>query len=239
MIRIYYSDISRFSSNDLEHQYKKILQKYPLKETEKLTGFRYDVDKKRLVAGKLLLLKALSDVNIYCKANDFSYSAYNRIFLPGSGYDFNISHSGALAACGIISDAVIGIDIEKKSDIDFTGIAGSVFSDAELKFVFENSKEVKNRFFQIWTLKESYCKALGIGISISLNKISFNLLNNKPELDHGIDNNKWEFISLTLENDYQLAVCYSKSEFEIVPELLEFDFLHLLSGKENFMSVLA
>ncbi len=86
---------------------------------------------------------------------------------------FNISHSNYTVACAI-SSAEIGIDIQCNSQNE-EAIARRFFTEDEQKYIFHTTKlDMKTRFKEIWSMKESYIKMRGKGLAIPLN--SFDVL---------------------------------------------------------------
>ena len=85
------------------------------------------------------------------------------------GLHFNISHSGDLLVCAV-NDEPVGVDVEliRAADPD---IAKRVFRDDEYDFVMSGPDMSGSAFFKIWTMKESYVKWEGRGIS-KLNSFS-------------------------------------------------------------------
>lgn len=92
---------------------------------------------------------------------------------------FNLSHSGGWAMC-IISSFPAGCDIEKVR-IDKDGpdlemrIAQRFFTPAECEMLSRNDKCMPLNFYRLWTLKESYIKAIGTGLSTPLRSVGFSL----------------------------------------------------------------
>lgn len=85
---------------------------------------------------------------------------------------FNISHTEGMAVCGIGSRP-LGIDIEAERPYK-ENVLRRVLSEAERRRLEELPEaERSRRFFCIWTLKESYVKAKGLGLTIPLTDISF------------------------------------------------------------------
>jgi 4'-phosphopantetheinyl transferase len=68
----------------------------------------------------------------------------------------------------------------------------------------------RDRFLQYWTLKESYLKARGLGISVHLADLSFSLHGAEVRLSHRgsvlSDTDRWAFELITLHADHYLAV---------------------------------
>lgn len=87
---------------------------------------------------------------------------------------FNISHTDGMAVCGIGSSP-LGIDIEAERPYR-EKVLRRVLSEAERRRLEELPEaERSRRFFSIWTLKESYVKAKGFGLTVPLTDISFEL----------------------------------------------------------------
>ena len=123
-------------------------------------------------------------------------------------FDFNISHSGDYAVLAL-SDGRVGIDVEKIRPVDFK-IAEACFHGKELEsFNFDPDKRPEN-FYRLWTLKESFIKAVGQGLSYPLKYFYFsfpatgikiNIL--KPE---AVAEN-WSFKTPAIDTGYALSVC--------------------------------
>ena len=67
---------------------------------------------------------------------------------------------------GVLSDCEVGCDIERVVPAPFE-IAEHYFCQAELEYI-KSAKEKDKAFFTLWTLKESYMKMTGQGMSLSL-----------------------------------------------------------------------
>lgn len=100
-----------------------------------------------------------------------------------TGLNFNISHSKEhllIAVCQREGKPVqLGVDIEHaRSSTNIDSIMKHYFSDKELADLLELNKENKReRFFDLWALKESYIKATGRGLATSLRSFSFDFSN--------------------------------------------------------------
>lgn len=88
---------------------------------------------------------------------------------------FNISHTKNLIVCAVTLTDDIGCDVENTSrSNDVLAIAERYFSKEETTELFALPVEQqRNRFFDYWTLKESYIKAWGLGLAIPLADFSF------------------------------------------------------------------
>ena len=90
---------------------------------------------------------------------------------------FNLSHTEGLIVCAVSLGSEIGVDIENRSRREVNlRIADRYFAPnevVELRSLPESQQ--MDRFFDYWTLKESYIKACGKGLAIPLNQFCFNL----------------------------------------------------------------
>ena len=99
----------------------------------------------------------------------------------------------------LIHDKEGGIDIEKIREYDEI-MATKILSREEYQFV--NSRKNKSYYFTLlWTLKEAYLKAIGTGINIKLNSISF-VCNNR--LIYKLYGYKFKIIKI---QNYIISMC--------------------------------
>lgn len=140
---------------------------------------------------------------------------------------FNLSHTKGLVACVVALDQDVGIDVEytrKKTDV--SKIAARFFSPTEARTIKELPRPVqKKMFFNIWTLKESYIKARGKGLSIGLDRFSFYLSEaGVPRVffDKSLENNpdSWRFFLLEPTKAHKAAIALRKQEGSAEPEII-------------------
>lgn len=119
---------------------------------------------------------------------------------------FNVSHSGSWVVAGF-DETPVGIDIEQIVPIDLT-LANKLFTAEEVKQL-ENRPAIQRLpyFYQLWTLKESYLKAIGKGLSIPLDSFGFDLTEDKIHFYSSMNSNIWRFKRYPIDRDYELAVC--------------------------------
>ncbi len=96
----------------------------------------------------------------------FDFNAYGKPSV--AGIEFNLSHSGALAAVAISTGALAGIDIEEIRPLpDLPGLVSRFFAVSERDAVYSSPRNQRETiFFTHWTRKEALVKALGRGLSI-------------------------------------------------------------------------
>jgi 4'-phosphopantetheinyl transferase len=80
------------------------------------------------------------------------------------GPRFNLSHSGDFVAIALCDGAEVGIDLERVVERrDLHGLARRFFAPEEAADV---EKLGLRAFYEIWTRKEAYAKALGAGVRL-------------------------------------------------------------------------
>ena len=130
---------------------------------------------------------------------------------------FNISHTTNLVTLGVAEGFEIGLDVEhtapRGGSID---IAKAYFAPEEVEDLASlSAQHFTDRFFEYWTLKESYIKARGMGLSIPLNQFRFNLRQNKIELfvDQELKDiaSRWQFWQLRPNPEHLIAVCAARA----------------------------
>ncbi|MCB9655119.1 MAG: 4'-phosphopantetheinyl transferase superfamily protein [Deltaproteobacteria bacterium] len=89
---------------------------------------------------------------------------------------FNLSHTSGLLALALSRDYEIGVDVEcRLRSTDTDAIAEHVFAPDELAELrhFDDPSERHRHFFKLWTLKEAYIKARGMGLALPLKDMAF------------------------------------------------------------------
>lgn len=88
------------------------------------------------------------------------------------GVFFNLSHSGNLVICAA-AEGEVGCDVEKIVKAP-EGVAERFFHKDETAYIKEGTEQERDeRFFRIWTMKESYIKMTGEGMRLSFDSFAF------------------------------------------------------------------
>jgi 4'-phosphopantetheinyl transferase len=95
---------------------------------------------------------------------------------------FSVSHSADLAAFAVTVEVPVGVDVERLRDVeDMEQIAARTFSARECGALRNLLREQRQAgFFNCWTRKEAYIKALGEGLSYPLDRFSVSLAPGMP-----------------------------------------------------------
>lgn len=146
---------------------KELLNQIDEIRRKKIMRYHMPDDRKRSLAAGIIIKHILNENGL--SENSLSCSENGKPL--ADGLFFNVSHSGNYVV-GVVSDCEVGCDIEKVSSAPMK-VAQHYFSPAESEYM--NSEPDKDRaFFTIWTLKESYMKMTGQGLSLALD--SFEIL---------------------------------------------------------------
>lgn len=102
---------------------------------------------------------------------------------PGiAGMQFNLAHTVDLALVAVSRKERVGVDLERvRADSDLMDLAGRYFSTVEstaLRALPAKSRPLA--FFNCWTRKEAYVKALGEGLSYPLQDFDVSLAPGEP-----------------------------------------------------------
>jgi len=163
------------SINDM--RLEQCLQVLAMEETERAAKFAFPYLRQRYIAAHGMLRLILGGVlNRDPASLRFRTGDHGKPFLVGGRLHFNLSHSNEQGLLAVTRMTGIGVDIEGMSrKVDTRGIAERFFSESEAAELFALDDDARRHgFFNLWTRKEAWLKATGIGISEGLNKVEFN-----------------------------------------------------------------
>lgn len=140
---------------------------------------------------------------------------------------FNVAHSGNLVAAAFDNN-VIGVDIENMRNTDIA-IADRFFSKKEAAALRAKPEcDQRDFFFKLWTLKESFIKAQGRGLSIPLDSFEFDVDNSGNVHFTNLSDEKcrmYRFRHYETQAGYNCAVCSASGNFPEDIVRMEFDYL--------------
>ena len=207
--------------------YEKYLSQ---EEKENRTKFLFQKDRDQYLLTRTMARKILAQrLGVHFSGLSFGKNQYGKPYLLDfqDKISFNISHSSGLIVLALSEDIdTIGIDVEKKDRVMDLDISTTVFTEHELLEHSTLAKQIRQeRFFDRWTLKESYMKAVGKGFSLSPKSFGFvlegkdrkfleNRLASEPEY--------FNFQLFSVDAIYTMAICYPQknsqlNSFKILP----------------------
>lgn len=166
LVSVYVLRMERCLS-DLE--YASMARLVSEKRRRRLGMFRDRADAERGLLGEMLARRAICVMSgILPGEQRFVRGEAGKPLLQNdAGVHFNVSHSGRYVVCAV-DGSPVGIDVEEIAPVDLR-IASRFFASGEKEYVQSAaSGERAYRFFEVWTMKESYIKREGVGLSIPL-----------------------------------------------------------------------
>lgn len=207
-------DIDRLPVVDMD----RFRQAVPAERRARAAMFHFVEDQKRcLTAGVLLRYALVRKHGLPVRDLTMAINEFGKPFLlECAEVHFNLAHSGNWAVCAT-STSEIGVDIEHAG-------AGAVdishrFAPDEHSYVSAApAGERPRRLVQIWTLKESYVKYLGRGLTVPLDSFSVSALDRRPRILRGQLDTRPYLKQVTHDSDYYIAECCGDDSRLIVEE---------------------
>ena len=186
-------------------------------ERHRARRFAFDRDASRFILARARLRELLAmRLGVRAEAVEFEYGAHGKPALSRQFADsdlyFNVSHCDDVAAYAFACGHAIGIDVEAVREIgDADAIAARHFSRCE-NATYRTLKPCERPlgFFNCWTRKEAFVKALGEGLSMPLDGFDVTLAPGEPaqvlRIGHTPGDSGWSLDSLCPAVGYVVAI---------------------------------
>jgi 4'-phosphopantetheinyl transferase len=185
-------------------------------ERERAARFVFPRDRNRFVAGRAFLRLLLAQYLATDAAElRFRYGPHGKPALADdrSGLAFNLAHADRLAVCALSREGDLGVDVERVRPIpDAEVVARQVFSPRERAELASVPGSARLRaFFDAWTRKEAFLKALGDGLARRLDSFDVTLKpGDTPRLLRTLGDpeeaHRFSLLSLEPEEGYVAAI---------------------------------
>jgi 4'-phosphopantetheinyl transferase len=227
-VHLWYVDPEQVADDQLLAAYRALLTPAELERTAR---FVFERGRREHLITRVLVRTTLSR---YYPAVDprswqFNANPYGRpeIVAPATAppLRFNVSHTERLIVCLVAAGREIGVDVEDIGRHAPLDVADRYFSPHEAAELFSRPAAARpDRFFDYWTLKESYIKARGLGLQLPLDQFSFHLaaahqtsappitISFGPEIAD--DPATWQFSLRILTPRHRLAVAIRRAPAE-------------------------
>jgi 4'-phosphopantetheinyl transferase len=187
-------------------------------EQEKASRFKYEIHRLHFIAAHGMLRRLLGN---YLRVSPgqvrFLKSKYDKPFLSeefeASRLKFNMSHSGGRVMLAFAIGRELGIDVEQiRPDFGTQEIAERFFSRSETEKLRSLPVSVQaEAFFNCWTRKEAFIKAIGEGLSCPLDRFDVTLAPGEPAMllatrVEGQPASRWSMQSLDAPDGYKAAI---------------------------------
>ena len=221
MVKIQSDEIQLWLVEDQSVDDKDVLDSYHAllnnEELKRLERFVFPRHKKQFLLSRALLRSVLANfLELTPEELVFARNAYGKpriaSFAARAPLHFNLSHTNGLSVLAIAADNELGVDAEYLTRrVDILKLARRYFSAEEAdSFQALDVSEYNERFFDLWTLKESYIKACGMGMAIPLKDFTFHFQPQGLEISfaEGREDSPehWYFWQYRYREQFQLAL---------------------------------
>ena len=238
MITVRWCFNTRNFVNSLQN-WKQCLSSIQSEEVQRLSEFVHKNSVVSSLIGRLMLRKwANQHLGIQWQHANFGRSDRGRPYLIreenqclnkfGKCTDVNVSHQGDWVVLAASEGGVVGVDVMKttysggKPTQDFFRLMKRQFTREEWDSIRTEGWDERQQlegFYRHWCLKESVVKALGVGITLSLQRVSFDVgpkpvlgdctpvTNTTVTIDKSLSD-KWVFEESFLSEDYCACIAF-------------------------------
>lgn len=196
----------------------KFMHGLSIEERAQYEAFYHPVDRLRYLLTRLFLRRVMAAyLNQDAGRLEFRQNAYGRPALSGHqnhiALDFNVAHNEDYIVCAVTRNGRVGVDIENYRKPCNLALAEDFFAHQELaQLLARNDTQRDKHFCELWTLKESFIKAVGKGMAIPLDAFYFQFDEDShaffdPE-KHG-ESRSWQFVSWESDNKNIVSIAFS------------------------------
>lgn len=219
--------VVRIEDGIADGNFNDMLKLVPKDRRQRIMRFRRREDALRALAAEMLIRSVIIGECVLENGEPvFETNAHGKPFLKNKpGFHFNLSHSGCWVACAV-DDQPVGVDVERIHEIDFD-IAKRFFSPEEYGDLMDKAEPDRLAyFFDLWTLKESYLKAAGTGLSVSLKSFTIRKDGGNISIKNNREMSRCFFKQYEIDPGYKLSVCALHWDFAgqvVVRELAQME----------------
>ena len=214
--------------------YEKIYARASEERKQRAERYGSPEDAKRCILAEALLRFSLKEACGYSEQIVTQYHEHGKPFIKDlENFVYNMSHSGEWVVVaytydetGTVKDAKVGVDVEKIRE--FTNcekLAIRFFANKEQEYIFsvKSDAEKAARFTEVWTLKESYLKYLGCGLSQSLESFAVDAATGQIQEASAKMVADVSVKSFVLGEEYYISVC--SNDEDIVTKVISMQAL--------------
>jgi 4'-phosphopantetheinyl transferase len=198
-----------------------------LDEDERRRGRRFvrEDDRRRFVVAhavtRVVLSRYLREPAGFLR---FDKNAHGKPSLaaPGQSLQFSLAHSGELALIAVSDGRAVGVDIESERPLEALDLARRFFSQSEHETLRSlPPDEQLAAFYRCWTRKESFIKALGVGLSFPLSGFEVSLASDGGDFLRTCsaapaEANRWRIESLPIDAGYAAALTAEGKDWRVI-----------------------
>ncbi len=185
-------------------------------ERERFDRFRQDADRQMFLLGRVMARTLVGHV-LGVAPHDWPWREGTRgrpeIDDVDCPISFNLAHSAGVVVCALSWGGPVGVDVEHRHRTPLEhALIDRCCSPEEAADIEAHAPAWGDRFLQYWTLKESYLKATGLGISVHLPDVRFRIDRTPQPAFTGAQadaNAAWIFDLRTIDPSHYVAVAMS------------------------------
>ncbi len=233
-VHLWFLPTESLSESELARQAETVLSP---DEQHRAGRFAFEKDRRSYIAAHWLLRWALSQYHPIPPADwKFTRSLQGKpaVEAPaiGQALQINLSHTLGMVACAVTRVGEVGVDVESVKTREHLRIARRFFAPSEVEQLEQLPLEQHdNAFFRLWTLKEAYIKARGLGLAIDLASFAFpNVMGESIEITfaQGVKDQPadWEFFRHEPGEHHKIAAAVhhrerTKIAWKVFDDILE------------------
>lgn len=212
MIRTYIVNIRQFEE---ERDFQTALSAVSPYRQQKIALLKNEKEKRRSLGAAFALNAALSHHGLCERNMEYILGDQGKPVLRDyPGLHFSLSHSGDYAICSL-GELEVGCDIERIRP-DKMRVADRFYTEEEKRWLYQakGMEEQESRLFQLWTMKESFLKVTGRGMSLPLRDFTvWTGENGTGRIGHSLNDNSYIIKEYDLPEvfreteGYRISVC--------------------------------
>jgi 4'-phosphopantetheinyl transferase len=182
-------------------------------ELARAQRFVFDRDRAAFATARAALRRILgAELGVAPTAIELEAEAAGRLRFRDASMrdlDFNVTHSGALAAIAITRGRRVGVDIESHTQrAGLDDLIPMIMGPRETELLRHlHGAAFTRAFFDCWTRKEAIVKATGIGISYPVATLDIPTLDGIQDLELPVSESAaWRVVTFSPAADYSMSV---------------------------------
>lgn len=235
-MRVWHAEASENDPGEVERLCESWLD---VQDRDRAQRLRRMTTRNQHVVGRGMMRRLLSDsceAAIHPQSIRFATLAHGKPYVSAPDEvcrPFNVSHTSGLVVGSIVDshellatdelsgDTLLGVDVERIDRRTDVNIAERYFSRPEIQYVHSHQCEASRRvaFLKVWTLKESFIKAIGTGLQTPLADFAFRDIDTDspwiemldPKLERAVT---WKFFPLVPRPGFLAAVAVACQSIE-------------------------
>jgi len=221
-IDLWYFLLDETTDPELLDEYRFLLSP---EELRRLQRFTHEESRRQFLVGRALLRETLSRYTGHePRGLEFQYNGHGKPSLKTQAeapLEFSVSHTRGLVVCAVALRDPLGVDVERERTVSHPlEIARRFFAPAEAAALEKLPPERQNAaFIELWTLREAFGKARGVGLTTRPADFAFSLsADREATVSFGESSEEkpdnWQFAQFRLAAHYRAALAIARPASE-------------------------